>query len=46
MPVSVVIPFYNNYHQIQKCIESLFRGTYIPNEVVVVNDGSLKKKNY
>lgn len=38
--ISVIIPVYNHAHTLKKCIEGIFRQTYRPLEVIVVNDGS------
>lgn len=38
--VSVVIPTYNRAHVLPRALESLFRQTYKPHEIIVVDDGS------
>ena len=38
--VSVIITTYNEEHYIEKCLSSLLQQTYIPLELVVVDDGS------
>ncbi len=38
--ISVVIPVYNHAHTLKRSVESVFRQTYRPLEVIVVNDGS------
>lgn len=38
--VSVVIPFFNGSRWIQKALDSVYSQTDLPNEVIVVNDGS------
>jgi glycosyltransferase involved in cell wall biosynthesis len=38
--VTVVIPVYNRERFIRGCLESVFRQTYRPIQVIVVNDGS------
>lgn len=38
--ISVIIPVYNHAHTLKKSIECVFRQTYRPLEVIVVNDGS------
>jgi glycosyltransferase involved in cell wall biosynthesis len=40
MRISVVIPAYNSQSTIEKCLESVFSQTKMPDEVVVTNDGS------
>src|SRR5262249_27461650 len=39
-PVSVVIPYYNRLRFIDECLESVFRQTVSPLEVIVVDDAS------
>lgn len=38
--ISVIIPVFNHAHTLQKTIECVFRQTYRPFEIIVVNDGS------
>lgn len=38
--VSVIIPVYNHAHTLKASIEAIFRQTYRPLEIIVVNDGS------
>lgn len=38
--VSVIIPFYNGSKFIERSLNSVFRQTVFPNEIIVVNDGS------
>ncbi len=38
--ISVIIPVYNHAHTLKRTIESIFRQTYRPLEVIIVNDGS------
>lgn len=38
--ISVIIPVYNHAHTLKKTIECVFRQTYRPLEIIVVNDGS------
>jgi len=38
--ISVIIPVYNHAHTLQRTIECVFRQTYRPLEIIVVNDGS------
>ncbi len=38
--ISVIIPVYNHAHTLKNSIEGIFRQTYRPLEVIVVNDGS------
>lgn len=38
--VSVVIPFFNGSRWIQRALESVYSQTTLPNQVIVVNDGS------
>jgi glycosyltransferase involved in cell wall biosynthesis len=40
IPVSVVIPYYNRRRFIDECLESVFRQTVSPLEVIVVDDAS------
>lgn len=39
-PISVVIPYYNRQRFIDECLDSVFRQTLAPAEVIVVDDGS------
>lgn len=38
--ISVVIPLYNKQDLIHKCLNSVANQTYLPDEIIVVNDGS------
>lgn len=38
--ISVVIPVYNREKFIEQCIDSVYRQTLLPDEVIVVDDGS------
>ena len=38
--ISVIIPVYNHAHCLERCFFSLFRQTYRPLEIIVINDGS------
>ncbi|MBP6859907.1 MAG: glycosyltransferase family 2 protein [Candidatus Magasanikbacteria bacterium] len=38
--ISVIIPVFNHAHTLKASIESVFRQTYRPLEIIVVNDGS------
>jgi len=40
MNVTVVIPTYNRYEFLKRALESVFSQTYLPHEVIVVDDGS------
>ena len=43
--ISVVVPVYNTKAKyIEECLESVFRQTYKPFEIIVVNDGSTRKE--
>jgi glycosyltransferase EpsJ len=41
--ISVVIPAYNAERYIRRAIESVLNQTYLPFEVIVVDDGSCDK---
>lgn len=43
MKTSVIIPAYNSEKTISKCISSLLRQTNKPDEIIVVDDGSIDK---
>jgi glycosyltransferase involved in cell wall biosynthesis len=38
--ISVVIPHYNSKHYLYRCLRALFAGCNLPDEVIVVDDGS------
>ena len=38
--ISIIIPVFNHAYTLKRCIESIFRQTYRPFEIIVVNDGS------
>ena len=40
MRISVVIPLYNKRTTILRALNSVFDQTYLPEEIIVVNDGS------
>jgi len=40
MDISVVIPTYNRYEFLKRALESIYAQTYLPLEVIVVDDGS------
>ena len=39
--VSIIVPVYNVYEKIEKCLKSLINQTLTDIEIIVVNDGSL-----
>ena len=39
--VSVIVPVYNTYEYLEKCLNSLVEQTLLDIEIIVVNDGSL-----
>lgn len=41
--VSIIIPVYNSYEKIDKCIESIVNQSYKNIEVLLINDGSQDK---
>lgn len=43
--ISVIIPVYNHAHTLKASIEAVFRQTYRPLEIIVVNDGSTDNFN-
>ena len=43
MKISVVIPTYNRYLFLKRALYSVFAQTYVPHEVIVVDDGSTDK---
>jgi glycosyltransferase involved in cell wall biosynthesis len=40
MDLSVIIPLYNKKDTVQRAIDSILNQTVLPNEIIVVNDGS------
>ena len=40
MQISVVIPTYNRYEFLKRALHSVFAQTYLPSEVIVIDDGS------
>jgi glycosyltransferase involved in cell wall biosynthesis len=40
MTLSIIIPCYNEENYIGKCLEAIMKSSVLPDEVVVVNDGS------
>lgn len=40
LPVSIVIPVYNDSHFLRKCLNSILKQTSLPSEVIVIDDGS------
>ena len=43
MKISVVIPTYNRYEFLKRALKSVFLQSYLPQEVIVVDDGSSDK---
>ncbi len=39
--LSLIIPFYNSQATIERCLESVVAQTHIPDEIILVNDGSV-----
>lgn len=40
MDISVVIPTYNRYEVLQRALESVYLQSYMPSEVIIIDDGS------
>ena len=38
--VTIIIPIYNAYETIDKCLDSVIKQTYKDIEVIIINDGS------
>jgi peptidoglycan-N-acetylglucosamine deacetylase len=43
MKISILIPAHNEEKSIKKCIDSCFNQTRLPDEIIIVNDGSTDK---
>ena len=41
LPISVIIPTFNRAHTIKRALDSVYDQSKLPNEVIVVDDGSL-----
>jgi len=41
--ISVIIPFYNQEHYFEECLNSVIHQTYSNFEIIIINDGSDKK---
>lgn len=46
MDISVVIPTYDRYELLQRALKSVYAQTYMPKEVIVVDDGSQDDTSY
>ena len=40
MKISVIIPTYNRYEFLKRALNSVYAQTFLPSEVIVVDDGS------
>ena len=38
--ISIIIPVYNHAHTLERCFDSIFKQTYRPLELIIVDDGS------
>jgi len=43
MDISVIIPLYNKQDEIENCLQSICMQSVLPNEVIIINDGSTDK---
>ena len=41
--ISVIVPVFNRQNTIQNCINSILNQTFLPYEIIIVNDGSNDK---
>lgn len=41
MKFSIAIPTYNRQKDLEKCLDSIFEQTILPNEIIVIDDGDL-----
>ncbi|MFC1622639.1 glycosyltransferase family A protein [Patescibacteria group bacterium] len=38
--LSIIIPVYNNYKQLEKCLVSIFKQSFNDHEIIIIDDGS------
>ena len=40
MKTTLIIPTYNRAHSLKRCLDSVFNQTFLPDEVIIIDDGS------
>lgn len=43
MKISIIIPTYSRAKALERCIKSILQQTHLPDEIIIIDDGELKK---